>query len=219
MRVRAAVPTLALSIAALLAGFHQANANQIVNGSFEQPVLTVPDHYFDLAPGDTTITGWTITTGTVDLITDTCCGTGPADTGVQFVDLVGSQTTGGISQQFATAVNQLYSFSFAYSNNAGVSSASASVALTDTANQSLLSTSVSHSTGDPWAHFLAYFVATSALTTLTFTNLTGGSNQGVFLDSISVVSATPIPAALPLFLTAAAGLGFVGWRKRRTGAA
>ncbi len=34
----------------------------------------------------------------------------------------------------------------------------------------------------------------------------------------SVVSAVPLPAALPLFLSALAGLGLMGWRRRQAGA-
>jgi choice-of-anchor C domain-containing protein len=208
---------VALALISLFAGAHQATANQIVNGSFELPGLTTPDHLFDLAPGDNSINGWQITTGTVDLITDTCCGTIPADTGNQFVDLVGSQFTGGISQQFATIANQAYYLTFAYSHNAGVPAASASVVVTDAASQPLLSTSVIHA-GAGWSHFVAQFIATSTATTLTFTNLLGGSNQGVFLDSVNV-AATPIPAALPLFASALGGLGFAVWRRKKAAAA
>jgi choice-of-anchor C domain-containing protein len=207
----------ALTLISVFAGSHQAAATQIVNGSFELPDLTTPDHLFDLAPGDNTINGWQITTGSVDLVTDTCCGTLPADTGNQFVDLVGSQFTGGISQEFTTIVNQAYFLTFAYSHNAGVPTASASVVVTDAADLPLLSTSVIHSAAG-WSHFVAQFVASSASTTLTFTNLLGGSNQGVLLDSVSV-TATPIPAALPLFASALGGLGFAAWRRKKAAAA
>jgi hypothetical protein len=43
--------------------------------------------------------------------------------------------------------------------------------------------------------------------------------EGLALDSIAIgtvaVSTTPIPAALPLFISALGGLGFVGWRRRQ----
>lgn len=208
-----------LGLVSLFAGLQPASANSIVNGSFESPVLTVPSFKFDLLPGDPTITGWTITTGSVDLITDTCCGA--ADTGHQFIDLVGTLSTGGLSQQFATVANQTYNLSFAYSNNPGASaSASASAVITDDAAipNTLLSTVVSHASNDPYSHFLAQFVASSALTTLTFTNLTGGFNGGIFLDSVSVVAATPIPAALPLFASGLGLFGFAAHRRRRKAA-
>jgi hypothetical protein len=34
--------------------------------------------------------------------------------------------------------------------------------------------------------------------------------------SFALVSATPIPAALPLFASALGGLGYVGWRRRKS---
>lgn len=210
--VRATIAGLGLIF--LLAAAHSAGANQITNGSFESPALTTPDHVFDVGPGDNTITGWTVTTGSVDLVTDTCCATLPADTGKQFIDLVGSNFTGGISQQFATVANQMYSLSFAYSRNTGVAAASAAVLVADASSTPLLSTSVTHSGAAAWVHFLAQFVATSATTTLTFTNTLGGSNQGIFLDTVAV-AATPIPPALLLFASALAGLGFLGGRRKQ----
>ena len=42
------------------------------------------------------------------------------------------------------------------------------------------------------------------------------SASGVFLDSTGQTpSAVPVPAALPLFATGLAGLGILGWRRRR----
>jgi opacity protein-like surface antigen len=50
-----------------------------------------------------------------------------------------------------------------------------------------------------------------------------GSNNGpinytMTFNVISTVATTPIPAALPLFATAFAGLGFIGWRRKRNNA-
>jgi hypothetical protein len=41
----------------------------------------------------------------------------------------------------------------------------------------------------------------------------------VVADVTTAVNATPIPATLPLLMTALGGLGFVGYRRRRAGAA
>jgi hypothetical protein len=48
---------------------------------------------------------------------------------------------------------------------------------------------------------------------MTFDNKTN-SNYSATL-TVAAVAATPIPAALPLFVSALGGLGFVGWRRKR----
>src|SRR4029079_11040768 len=130
----------------------------------------------------------------------------PAYSGGQAVDLIGNtlysnQVQGGLGQSFATTIAQLYNLTFAYSNNYGASVGngfSAQVDVEDSASNSLLSKIVSHdsTTNSPeWAIFSQSFVATSILTTLTFTNLTGERsfsvgdpflNGGIYLDAVSV---------------------------------
>jgi hypothetical protein len=51
-----------------------------------------------------------------------------------------------------------------------------------------------------------------------FDNL-GARPYAATLTVAAVVAATPIPAALPLLASALGGLGFVGWRRRKTTAA
>ena len=47
-------------------------------------------------------------------------------------------------------------------------------------------------------------------------DLVNGANFTIDLTAVHTpISAVPIPAALPLFLSALAGLGFVGWRRRQ----
>jgi len=36
-----------------------------------------------------------------------------------------------------------------------------------------------------------------------------------FVDFISVTAQTPLPGALPLFATSLAGLGLLGWRRKK----
>ena len=56
-------------------------------------------------------------------------------------------------------------------------------------------------------------------TFLTFSYLYGGVITFSSFNGLVEVTATPIPAALPLFAAAVAGLGFAGWRRRKTVAA
>ena len=64
-----------------------------------------------------------------------------------------------------------------------------------------------------------YFGVSSAtgIRFATITDLKDYSAGGdyVFIDRFTDVSAVPLPAALPLFLSALGGLGFMGWRSRR----
>ena len=46
--------------------------------------------------------------------------------------------------------------------------------------------------------------------------------DGFVIASIELegdISAVPVPAALPLFVSALAGMGFLGWRRKRIAAA
>lgn len=58
----------------------------------------------------------------------------------------------------------------------------------------------------------------------TFDNVSDPFGTQFYIDEIDVVSledpvVVPLPAALPLFGTALAGLGFIGWRRKRKAAA
>ena len=201
------------------------SANVLTNGDFESPAIF---EVFDIPAGSTFITGWTVTSVSVDLTTTACCF--PAFSGNQAVDLVGSHTTGGLTQTFATIPGQIYDLTFAYSHNytasvsAGgpfITSASASVSVTDSSNNSLLSNTVTHTNANPlpdYQIFSQLFTADTVMTTLTIQNLTGGFNGGIYLDDVSVdpVNAVvPLPAALPLFATGLGALALLGWRRKR----
>jgi hypothetical protein len=74
-----------------------------------------------------------------------------------------------------------------------------------------------------WGTNSMNFLATSSIVTLQFKDLavgtspTAGADLG--LDNVSVTdfaaTATPLPAALPLFATGLGALGLLGWRRKR----
>ena len=182
---------------------------QLVNGGFEAPVVT--DSCCITAP-PSVIPGWTPSGGNVNVVNGTFGSTSGnlAFQGTQYLDLVGEGTTGSISQTFATITGQAYTLSFAYAHNlfGGTPSASASYSLGS------LNGTVTHNTGSTsnlgWQLFSGNFTAAGATSTLSFTNLTGGANAGVFLDGISV-AAVPEPGTWALMLL---GFGMVGGATR-----
>ena len=123
-----------------------AQANLIVNGSFESPI----------SGGSTTIVpgsepsgfAWLVTTGNVEVQNNAFFGfPGAAYAGIQLLDLVGdgSVTTGAIAQTFLTTAGMSYSLKFAYANNPNGGAKSATIPVVNGIN-TLLSTSVTHST-------------------------------------------------------------------------
>jgi hypothetical protein len=75
------------------------------------------------------------------------------------------------------------------------------------------------SVGDPttdgvWTYFVLFVTATGS-DTLTFSFMDNPAFIALDNVDVSAVAATPIPAALPLFATGLAGLGLLGWRRKR----
>jgi hypothetical protein len=115
-------------IAGLVVAQNATAANILVNGGFEEPLQGPPFFAaFNVPAGSSLITGWNIVQGNVDL-TNTCCYGPLVNTtnlsSLQAVDLVGDTRApafgfGGLSQPFATVLNQEYQLTFAYSHNPG----------------------------------------------------------------------------------------------------
>src|SRR4249920_648350 len=97
-------------LASALAGTSPAAANQIVNGGFEVP--TFPEQVNTYEPGDTSITGWTVRSGDVDLVRASLW---PAFEADHTLDMDGL-TPGSIEQLFPTSIGQQYSLTFRYGN-------------------------------------------------------------------------------------------------------
>ena len=112
---RTALIALTLGLISLCPA-RSANADFLINGNFEAPVITNPSYSIF-----TTIPGWTSTTGAGIEIQNHVAGA-PIE-GDQFVEL-DSDNNSNMFQDVATVVGQSYHLSFYYSPRPGISAAS-----------------------------------------------------------------------------------------------
>jgi choice-of-anchor C domain-containing protein len=187
-----------------------ANAASIANGSFELtgPGAAPGGNYTSVNAGDSTsITGWTVTAGSVDLIG----GYWLASHGSNSLDMDGG-STGAISQTFTTVIGQAYTVGFDFAGNPTGDVKSMGVQATGTAQQIFAFDTAGHGTSAMgWVHESYGFTATSQLTALTFTSLSDGAS-GPALDNVSITSgagagAVPEPATWMMLMS---GFGIVG---------
>jgi hypothetical protein len=193
-----------------------ASAQLVSNGGFEQPLITGP--CCNTAPPDP-LPGWTPTPN-VNVVIGTFNNTGSpgldlAYEGDQYLDLVGQGGTGSITQQIlGLTAGTGYTLTFAYSHNLfapnEATSASAMFSIDG------LTGTVSHNTGDitdlDWQIFTGTFIAGGA-DTLNFTNLTGGPNEGILLDAVSIAP-VPEPSTWAMMLLGFGAIGFAARRRR-----
>jgi choice-of-anchor C domain-containing protein len=213
--------SLSLFLGALAMTAPAAQAVTILtNGGFEAPAAPTGSFINET----TSFSGWTVTTNNVDIVS----GSTPnpaAFEGAQYLDLVGTGSTGGIAQTFSTTVGQAYLLTFQYSNNPGNSPSSANVDIGSIVNDgSLLAGSVTHggtTQANPnWTLFSQMFTANASTETLSFLETAGGNNAGVFLDAVSidpVTAAVPEPSTWAMMIIGFFGMGFMAYRRKRNG--
>jgi choice-of-anchor C domain-containing protein len=194
---------LALAVTAPMAS---AAPNLITNGSFESNVFGFSGSVSTLSAGSNALTGWTINSGTVDLVNTYWA----ASQGQYSLDLSGEQD-GTISQSFATVVGQTYQVSFDMAGNPtdGDKVKYLQVGLSNLPLYEFDTTGKTHSNMG-WTTKTFVFQAVSTSSTLFFAGLQD-SPYGVALDNVSV-SAVPEPETYALLL---AGMGLVGAAARR----
>ena len=156
---------------------------------------------------NTVPTGWTVTDGTVDVVTSGTYGLTCAGGAGRCVDLDGSTKNPGVlSRSFASIAGLTYTLSFDLSGNQRT-------AEEDTVSVMFGSTIASFTVAknDPWLQRqVSYTSLQGGNVMLSFAN-SGADNQGAMLDNVSV-TAVPEPETYALML---AGLGLMGAIARR----
>lgn len=195
---------LAVTLVAVVAGAGAAPVSLVTNGDFETG----------------TYAGWTKSGTTVYLGSNLYPGVGGiyGTTTVGFG--AGGSYSGLLSQVIGTRVGSTYQLSFDYGWFAGCNCGDGAQSLRLEIDGITLATitdgSPSYSSATSMSHYSYSFVASSALTTLAFRDLTvsGGSSDGLF-DNVVVTgdAAIPEPSSLALAGLALAGLG---WSRRKT---
>jgi choice-of-anchor C domain-containing protein len=211
------------SITAFLAGCAftgAAHAAAFTNGSFE--TITGGNNpasgtFSTLVAGNTSLTGWNITGGSIDVVNTNYFGPDfIASDGQNSVDLDGF-SVGTIAQTFDTIIGNIYNVGFDLNANVYGGDAIKRVLVSAGAFSNVFSyDSALHpiGSGGPWQSHGFSFTATGSSTTLTFQSLTagGGCCWGAELDNVSVAGAVPEPASWALMI---AGFGLVGAAARR----
>jgi uncharacterized protein (TIGR03382 family) len=204
-------------LAALALGAAGAQANLLVNGSFEDGAFVDEGNdIMSLAAGSTTITGWTV-------ISDTTAWVGAANpfqvmpnNGVRFVDLTDYAAGGpfaGMQQTVATVVGATYLLSFDLGSSNLYGQPSAITASAAGSEQTFTSPTTGGSNND-WEIFSLAFTAVSGTTTVSLQGQTGLLYIGLD-NAVLIQTAVPEPATGALALLGVGALAAVV-RRRRT---
>jgi choice-of-anchor C domain-containing protein len=181
----------------------------ITNHSFEQPVVTHPDKFQYYYAGDGSISGWTIVGDSVDVQNTTRWN---SHGGVQHVDLTGV-SAGGIYQDLATAIDQVYRLNFWLAGNpefangvGGPAVKTMKLSWGSSFTQTLTFDVTGHTNQDVgWVEYSFDLMATGPTTRLRFESLTSGSG-GPLLDDVSLI-AIPEPGLCALAMCGVILLG------------
>jgi streptogramin lyase len=160
--------------------------NLLVNGSFEEPPIPNGQPYRTLRPGE--LPGWRIVRGTVDVHQSWQQAPGQ---GHQSLGLVGS-SAGSVEQSFSTGPGREYLFSgwVSHDYGNGVPEGRAIVYLNGAFLIQLFHNLPASEADMHWLPFSFRFRASTTVTTLTLTDVTGITDlQGTVLDGLTVTAA------------------------------
>jgi choice-of-anchor C domain-containing protein len=200
--------TLGIVLVLLLACVGTVSANLVSNGGFESPVAANPWSTIYTGNG---LTGWTIETGSIDLIN----GYWQPHAGSQSVDLAGD-SPGKISQTINTVPGASYDLTFWMAGNPDIQGPKVLGAYWDGAELSPTitfdSSGTSHQNMGWKLVTISGLKATKTTTEIAFAHIAPDGACGVALDDISVERTDVIPApefptmALPVTML----VGFMG---------
>ncbi|MFL4471479.1 choice-of-anchor C family protein [Tateyamaria armeniaca] len=195
-----------------LGAAQMASAATIVNGSFEDPDVT--GAFATFVSGSTAITGWTVGSGSVDVV-DTLW---IAQEGSQAVDLDGS-AVGSIFQTITDLiVGTSYTISFYMSGNPDGPPPVKSMDVSVGANTAGYTFDMSGGNAETGVWELNTFTFTAAATSevLTFASTTGGSAYGAAVDDVSIApSIAPVPLPAGGLMLVGGLVGLAALRRRR----
>ncbi|KKA05430.1 dockerin [Pseudomonas ogarae] len=188
-RFKKYVAPLLLSIALLGVGSNASAANLLVNGSFEQPGCS-GSCILDTPAKANFITGWTtFLSGAEYFNMPASIGGSVAADGVVIVDLANYVygNGGGIQQNFATAVGAKYRLTFSAGNSRYAGRSGDGTIQVKVAGQSVsFNTPSAEGTAVEWSTITYDFTATSAQTTLAFSNEQNPYANFAFIDNVIV---------------------------------
>lgn len=201
---------ICLACAAALSG--AANANLIVNGSFEESGLNPGSSWIPMSGGDNSITGWTTFGAGIDYMGTVLA----ASDGTRSIDLNNLTSGGGIAQSFATVAGWIYTVEFDLSANmfGGPTPKLMQVSAAGQSAQFEFDYVAAGSTAanPAWERINWSFVGNGSSANLAFEGISGGV-YGADIDHVVVTGVVPSPGTL-------AGLGLAGLfgaRRRRGG--
>ena len=201
---------------ALVLGGPPAQANLLVNGSFEDKTNFVPNgnDTMSLPVGSTAMTGWEVIAAEIAWI-------GPnnpffltAPNGDYFLDLIHSPVAvsfGGVTQTIATVSGQAYLLEFDLGNDKNQNHGLPSVILVSAGSTSQEFASTGLIEYNWWDHYVLPFTATGSTTTISFQGLGDPGVLYIGLDNVTV-SAVPLPPTALLLGSGLVGLGL--WRRK-----
>ena len=215
---------LAIATSLLVVSLTVDSAGALTSGSFESPATGCQG-----AP--TSLPGWSVTTGNIDIVDSTCTGMTAAD-GAYFLDLtgtVGSGAGGTITQSIATTPGSQYTLNFyfggnsqwqaqagnpfsEYQNDGPIKSMDVLIDGAQLGATYSINTTGNLWTNPGWVYETTTFKATGNSTTLAFESLDSGT-YGPLLDGVSVTATSvPEPAAIGLLCVGVIAVGAM--RKR-----